>query len=89
VSRFHPTHLLTDRPATPVATLHLAREIGKAAGLHYVYTGNVPGDEGENTYCYHCRELVIERFGFSMQRRALRDGKCVKCGTPIEGVEIG
>ena len=89
VSRFHPTHLLTDRPATPVATLHLAREIGKAAGLHYVYTGNVPGDEGENTYCYHCRELVIERFGFSIQRRALRDGKCVKCGTPIGGVEIG
>jgi pyruvate formate lyase activating enzyme len=89
VSRFHPTYLLTDRPSTPVATLQRAREIGHAAGLHYVYTGNVPGDEGENTYCDHCRELLIERYGFSIQRRALLDGKCVKCGTPLRGVEVG
>jgi pyruvate formate lyase activating enzyme len=88
LSRFHPTYLLTERPATPVATLHRAREIGYEAGLHYVYTGNVPGDDGENTYCYQCQELLIERFGFSMQRRALKDGTCLKCGTSLEGVEI-
>lgn len=88
VSRFHPTYLLNDRPSTPVATLHMARQIGLEAGLHYVYTGNVPGDEGENTYCHHCRGLLIERFGFSTQRRSLKDGKCVKCGTPLEGVQV-
>lgn len=88
VSRFHPTYLLADRPSTPVRTLHLAREIGLEAGLHYVYTGNVPGDDGENTYCHQCRELLIERYGFSIQRRTLKDGKCGKCGTPLGGVAV-
>jgi len=44
ISRFHPTYKLTDRPATPVATLTAARQIGLNAGLRYVYTGNVHGD---------------------------------------------
>jgi pyruvate formate lyase activating enzyme len=64
ISRFHPTYQLTDRPSTPVATLTLAREIGLNAGLRYVYTGNVPGDTGENTFCHGCGEIVIERVGF-------------------------
>jgi pyruvate formate lyase activating enzyme len=88
VSRFHPTYLLADRPATPVRTLHLAREIGLDAGLHYVYTGNVPGDNGENTYCHQCKALLIERYGFSIQRRGLKDGKCEHCGTALGGVAI-
>ncbi len=89
ISRFHPTYLLTDRPATPVESLRRARAIGYEAGLHYVYTGNVPGDDGENTTCHQCKELLIERFGFSIQRRALKDGACPKCGTPLGGVAIG
>ena len=66
----------------------MAREIGHEAGLHYVYTGNVPGDDGENTYCHQCKDLLIERFGFSIQRRALKEGKCTQCGTPLGGVGI-
>jgi len=50
ISRFHPTYKLTDRPPTPVETLVTAREIGIKAGLKYVYTGNVPGESGENTF---------------------------------------
>ena len=45
VSRFHPTYMLRDVPSTPVATLKRSREIGLEAGLHYVYTGNIPGDQ--------------------------------------------
>ncbi|MGA7875162.1 MAG: AmmeMemoRadiSam system radical SAM enzyme, partial [Desulfoferrobacter sp.] len=67
VSRFHPTYRLTDRPSTPVSTLHRAREIGLEAGLRYVYTGNVPGDDGENTFCHQCGSLLIRRMGFSMR----------------------
>ncbi len=89
ISRFHPTYRLTDRPATPVETLHMAREIGYEAGLHYVYTGNVPGDDGENTYCHRCKRLLVERFGFSIQRRGLTEGRCTQCGTPLCGVAIG
>ena len=88
ISRFHPTYRLTDRPSTPVKTLHMAREIGQEAGLHYVYTGNVPGDDGENTYCHQCKGMLIQRYGFSIQRRSLKEGKCLQCGTPLQGVGI-
>ncbi|MEJ2284153.1 MAG: AmmeMemoRadiSam system radical SAM enzyme [Desulfobacterales bacterium] len=86
ISRFHPTYQLTDRPSTPVATLTLAREIGLNAGLRYVYTGNVPGDTGENTFCHSCGEIVIERRGFRVGRLGIENGQCVHCGVEIDGV---
>lgn len=86
ISRFHPTYRLTDRPPTPVKTLSAAREIGLAAGLRHVYTGNVPGDEGENTFCPACGEMLIERQGFRAGKVRLKEGKCSQCGESIEGV---
>ncbi|MDP3182880.1 MAG: AmmeMemoRadiSam system radical SAM enzyme [Desulfobaccales bacterium] len=86
VSAFFPTFKMMDRPRTPVATLMKAREIGLKAGLRYVYTGNIPGNQGENTYCYACRELLIERLGYTIQRYNLKDGQCPKCQAPIDGV---
>jgi len=88
VSRFHPTYRLTDIPSTPVRTLQDARKIGIEAGLWYVYTGNIPGDDGENTYCHRCGALLIARYGFSMQRRGIREGACSQCGAPMAGIEI-
>jgi len=86
ISRFHPTYQLTDRPATPVKTLTRAREIGLQAGLKYVYTGNVPGNTGENTFCPGCGEMVIERWGFQVSALRIKDGRCSLCGAGIEGV---
>lgn len=86
ISRFHPTYRLTDRPPTPVKTLSTAREIGLAAGLRHVYTGNVPGDEGENTFCPACGQTLIERWGFRVGKVRLKEGMCSKCGESIEGV---
>ena len=86
ISRFHPTYKLTDRPPTPVKTLARAREIGLEAGLKYVYTGNVPGNSGENTYCYSCGEMVIERWGFQVGKIRIENGQCKKCGARIDGV---
>jgi pyruvate formate lyase activating enzyme len=86
ISRFHPTYKLTDRPATPVATLTAARQIGLNAGLRYVYTGNVHGDTGENTFCYDCGEIVIERRGFRVGKLGIENGKCIHCGAEIDGV---
>lgn len=88
VTRFHPDHQLLDRPATPVKTLRTAREIGLEAGLRHVYTGNVPGDEGENTYCYGCGKLLIERHGFAARARALKEGRCTGCGAALAGIGI-
>jgi pyruvate formate lyase activating enzyme len=86
ISRFHPTYRLTDRPATPVETLRRAREIGLSAGLRHVYTGNVPGDEGENTFCPACGVMLIERWGFRVGKPRLKEGACPQCGASIEGV---
>lgn len=88
VTQFYPTYRLTDSPHTPVSTLRRAREIGINAGLRYVYEGNVPGEGGENTYCPDCGELLIERFGFSLSTIAMKGGKCSKCQTLIDGVEL-
>jgi pyruvate formate lyase activating enzyme len=86
ISRFHPTYKLTDRAATPLKTLTKAREIGLQAGLKYVYTGNVPGNAGENTFCSGCGEIVIERWGFQVGKIRIKDGRCTRCGAGIEGV---
>ncbi len=88
VSRFHPAYRLADATPTPAATLQQAYEIGRAAGLHYVYIGNLPGLRGEDTPCPGCRRTVIGRYGFSLTERHVQDGKCEYCGTRIDGVGI-
>ncbi len=83
VSRFHPDYKITDNKPTPLETLRLAKKIGEAAGLRYVYLGNV--FEGNNTYCYNCKSLLIERLGLSVTRLLLEEGKCPACKTVIDG----
>ncbi len=86
ISRFWPTYRLADAHPTPVESIRKARDIGLRAGLHYVYTGNLPGDDGENTYCPECRELLIHRTGYTIRRNALAKGACPACGHAIPGV---
>jgi pyruvate formate lyase activating enzyme len=88
ISRFHPTYKLTDRPPTPLATLLKACDIGLKAGLRYVYTGNVPGEDSENTLCYNCGRIVIERWGFQIRSTALEEGRCRYCQAVIDGVGL-
>lgn len=89
VSQFHPTYKLTDRPRTPVATLRRARDIGLAAGLRYVYEGNVPGEGGENTSCPSCSSLLIKRYGYIIESDRISNGACPDCGTAIAGIGMG
>lgn len=86
ISRFHPTYKLVDRPPTPLNAMLKAREIGMQAGLKYVYTGNVPGEDSENTFCWRCGEKVIARRGFFVSQNLIQDHKCPKCGAVIHGV---
>jgi len=85
-SRFIPLYKLTQLPTTPVSTLERAREIGLKAGIKYVYIGNVPGHEGENTYCHKCGKIIIERRGFSILSNDIVNKKCRFCGEKIPGV---
>lgn len=86
ISRFHPTYRLTDTPSTPVETIRQARDLGYETGLQYVYTGNIPGDEGENTFCHSCREPLIDRIGFHVTESRIMKNRCPRCGTEIPGV---
>ncbi len=88
ISRFHPTYKLTDRPPTPAESIHEARRIGLDAGLRYVYSGNLPGDEGENTLCYSCGDSLIERWGYRISKNVIQDGRCPKCGATIDGIGL-
>jgi pyruvate formate lyase activating enzyme len=88
VSQFYPTYLMTDRPHTPTATLRRARELGRAAGLHYVYEGNVPGEDGENTYCPFCSTLLIKRYGHMICTNRVQNGCCPDCGAFIAGIGL-
>jgi pyruvate formate lyase activating enzyme len=86
ISRFHPTYRLTDIPSTPPESIQRARDLGYEAGLRYVYTGNLPGDEGEKTFCHSCGELLIDRFGFTVTENRIRENLCPECGSEIPGV---
>jgi len=88
ISRFHPTYKLLDRPSTPLETLIMAREIGIKSGLKYVYTGNVPGDDGEKTFCYKCNNILIDRWGFYVRNNLIENSKCAHCGAHIDGVGL-
>jgi pyruvate formate lyase activating enzyme len=85
VSQFHPTYKLMDQPRTPLETLKRAHRIGIDAGLRYVYVGNIPG-EGESTFCWNCKKLLVKRFGFTVEENQVIDDKCRYCGVTIDGI---
>lgn len=86
ISRFHPRYRMKGTPPTPADAVRRAVEIGKAAGLMYVYSGNLPGDAGENTRCARCGHLLIGRYGFAVERLDLKGSACPRCGALLHGV---
>ncbi len=82
-SAFYPTHKMTDVPRTTKQQLLKAYDIAAEAGLRYVYLGNVPHGDYENTYCSSCNELLIERHGFTAQIHGLDGTRCGNCGEEI------
>jgi len=85
-SRFTPLYKLNQLPSTPVSTLDQALAIAKTAGVHYVYVGNVPGHRAENTYCHSCGKMIIERRGFAITAKHMKDTSCAFCQARIPGV---
>jgi pyruvate formate lyase activating enzyme len=89
VTAFHQDYRMTDNANTTAEQLIRACEIGRAAGLRYVYAGNLPGRVGrwENTYCPSCDELLVERYGYLIrQMKVTAAGKCPSCGEQIPGI---
>ncbi len=86
ISRFYPHYRMLSTPPTPPSKIKEAREIGLSEGLRFVYSGNLPGDEGENTYCPKCGKIIIKRYGYYIEENNIVDGKCKFCGEKIEGI---
>ena len=87
-SRFYPMYKLKNLPPTPVTTLERARRVALGVGLEYVYIGNVPGHEGENTYCPKCKKLLIQRIGYRILQNNLAGSSCQYCRHPLSGIWI-
>jgi len=83
VTRFHPLYDLSHLSVTPVATLEKAYRIGKELGLEFVYLGNVPGHEHENTVCYHCGNTNVRREGYRAEVLGLKGSACSFCGSEL------
>jgi pyruvate formate lyase activating enzyme len=88
VSRFFPQYKEQAIPPTDVEVLRKVRAVGLEEGLFYVYTGNVPWEPGEKTYCPGCSLTLIDRAGYRIEKYALKEGKCPKCGYEVEGIGL-
>jgi pyruvate formate lyase activating enzyme len=88
ISRFYPSYQYMDSRPTPATTLERACGIGAAAGLRYIYVGNLPGSKAESTYCYNCGRMLIERLGYEILANNVTDSACPDCGTKIAGFEL-
>ena len=80
VSRYHPNYKFDQARATPSDAIFRALALGKEAGLRYLYAGNLPAGEYEDTRCPGCGATVIERSGFSARVTGLDGSKCASCG---------
>jgi pyruvate formate lyase activating enzyme len=87
---FHPAWKMQDKPPTPAATVLEARRIARAAGLRYVYTGNIHDEATQSTYCHGCGALLVGRDWHAITAWHLsEDGRCASCGAPCAGVFDG
>jgi pyruvate formate lyase activating enzyme len=89
VTAFHKDYKMTEPDNTPARTLLRAAEIGREAGLHYVYSGNLPGrvEEYEDTFCSHCNAKLIQRSSYViLEYHITASGQCPNCGTKVPGV---
>ncbi len=89
VTAFHKDYKMTEPDHTDAKTLMRAAEIGREAGLRYVYAGNLPGTVGEyeDTSCPTCNYQLVKRSGYVIRGyKITADGKCPKCGEKIAGV---
>lgn len=83
ISRFHPDYKETGIEPTPLQTMEKAGQLGRDAGLHYVFLGNVLTEQGQNTHCPGCGKLLVRRSGFARPTVNIEEPKCPDCGRDV------
>ena len=84
-SRFFPMYKMLDKQKTGIKILEDSYAIAKKQGIRYVYIGNIRTNK-ENTYCYKCNSLLIERDGYSIIKNNINNNKCDNCNAKIPGI---
>jgi pyruvate formate lyase activating enzyme len=72
-------------PPTPISTMEKLKNTAQQQGLHYVYVGNIPGHEGENTVCPNCGKTIVKRLGYIIEKIHISNARCEFCGHKIPG----
>lgn len=86
VWRFHPDYQMLDRPWTHVHDIERIIQLGREAGLRYIYASNIPGDPHQHTLCPGCNTLLIKRTGNATEETRLHGNRCIQCGYAIPGI---
>jgi len=86
ISRFTPNYKMSDLAPTDLKSIKMAYDLGKKAGLKYVYCGNLFDDKTQSTYCPKCGELLVWRDWGEVEVKNLINGRCGKCGQQIPGI---
>jgi len=88
ITAFHPQYKMTNKRSTSPKDLLDAVKIGYDSGLRFVYAGNIPGGTAnfENTYCYQCKTLLVERTGFRVSKMLIKKDSCPSCSANIPGI---
>ncbi len=85
--QFYPDKRLSELPPTPISTLERHADEARRTGSRYVYIISAPSHTYESTYCFNCRELLIERFAQTVKNINLQKDRCPNCGVRINIVE--
>jgi len=83
IAQFTPAYKLPHLDITPAETVKRICDMGRKSGLKYVYARNVPGTYLEDTYCFNCKQLMIDREAYSVMRFD-KKGKCANCGENLD-----
>jgi pyruvate formate lyase activating enzyme len=82
-TRYYPAYKF-HKQSTKIETLEYAYKTAKKLGVQYPYLGNVPGHKYENTYCRHCNNLIIKRYGYSVRKLLIKNGRCMHCNKKVK-----
>lgn len=83
--RFTPDFRMTDPPPTHPDDLRAAREIGRAAGLAFVYVERALGAGGRRTDCPSCGTRLVARGIWETLSNSITEGRCPGCTHPVPG----
>ncbi len=87
ITPFYPSYKMLNKPRTPAEKLLEAWQIGKKAGLNFVYPGNIINEEHASTHCSKCGQLLIKRSAIGVRVTSnFKNGSCQKCSQKIPGI---